>query len=307
MIPKRLAQGDTIGVVSPSTSITPESEDRFRQGMTFLENLGFRLVAGKHVRSTTWGYAASPREKAEDVNRMFADESVRAIICSQGGDTANACLPYLDWDTILSNPKVFLGISDITVLLNAIFHKTGLVTFHGNDVLWGFGRNPTEYDRQEFVARLMNAEIGQVKPNRERRTIRSGVAEGKLLGGNLNCLLKLAGTPYFPDFAGAILFVEALNISPARCDHLFQQLAQIGIFDQIRGAVIGYIDGLENDAHAVAQMEDVLLRVTADHDFPILKTGDFGHNCPNTVLPVGGTVRINADLRTMEILEPCVQ
>lgn len=307
MIPMRLGTGDTIGIVSPSTPVTQELEKQFKKGIEFLENLGFNTVVGEHVYSTAWGYAASPQEKAEDINRMFADESIKAIFCSQGGATANACLPYLNWNGIREHPKIFLGISDITVLLNAIHHKTGLVTFHGNDVMWGFGMNPTMYDKQEFIARLVNARIGEVRPRRERQTTRSGVAEGKLLGGNLHCLSKLAGTPYFPDFTGAIFFVEAIGITPEECDYLFQQLKQIGVFDQIRGVVIGYIDGLQNNENALMQMEDVLLHVTAEYNFPVLKADDFGHNCPNTVLPVGSNVRINAKERTIEILEKCVQ
>ena len=307
MIPKKLNKGDTIGIVSPSTPVTKELDGQLIKGIIFLESLGFKVVIGKHVYSTTWGYAASPQEKAEDINQMFADESIKAIICSQGGATANACLPYLNWNSIRENPKVFLGISDITVLLNAIHHRTALITFHGNDVMWGFGRNPTRYDEQEFIRRLMNGIIGEIPQNRERRTIRNGIAEGKLLGGNLHCLSKLAGTPYFPDFRRAILFVEAIGITPEVCDHLFQQLKQIGVFDQIRGVIIGYIDGLQNNENASMQMEDILLQVTAEYDFPVLKADDFGHNCPNTVLPVGGEVRINADRRTIEILEICVQ
>lgn len=307
MIPMRLGTGDTIGIVSPSTPVTQELEKQFKKGIEFLENLGFNTVVGEHVYSTAWGYAASPQEKAEDINRMFADESIKAIFCSQGGATANACLPCLNWNGIREHPKIFLGISDITVLLNAIHHKTGLVTFHGNDVMWGFGMNPTMYDKQEFIARLVNARIGEVRPRRERQTTRSGVAEGKLLGGNLHCLSKLAGTPYFPDFTGAIFFVEAIGITPEECDYLFQQLKQIGVFDQIRGVVIGYIDGLQNNENALMQMEDVLLHVTAEYNFPVLKADDFGHNCPNTVLPVGSNVRINAKERTIEILEKCVQ
>jgi muramoyltetrapeptide carboxypeptidase len=173
--------------------------------------------------------------------------------------------------------------------------------------MWGFGRNPTEYDKQEFITHLMDAGIGEILPSRDRRTIRNGIAAGKLLGGNLHCLMKLAGTPYFPDFTKAILFVEAIGITPEGCDHFFQQLKQMGVFDQICGAVIGYIDGLQNDEKVSMQMEDVLLRVTAEYDFPILKVNDFGHNCPNTVLPVGGKARINTDARTIEILEKCVQ
>jgi muramoyltetrapeptide carboxypeptidase len=307
LIPRKLSKGDAIGIVSPSTPVTPSLAGQCEAGVAFLESHGFRVVIGKHVHSTTLGYAASPREKAEDINQMFEDETIRAIICSQGGATANACLPYLNWDSIRKHPKVFLGISDIAVLLNAIHHKTGLITFHGNDLLWGFGRNPTTYDEQEFLACFINGRIGEIPPNRERRTIRPGIAEGRLLGGNLHCLLKLAGTPYFPDFAEAILFVEDIGIEPEGCDHLFQQLKQIGVFDQIRGVIIGYIDGLQNKENAVMQMEDVLLHVSAEYDFPVLKTDDFGHNCPNTVLPVGGRARIDADKGRIEILEECVQ
>jgi muramoyltetrapeptide carboxypeptidase len=272
-----------------------------------LENLGFEVVLSEHVFSTTWGYSASPQEKVEDIHQMFADPSIKAIICSQGGDTANACLPYLDWDLIQAHPKVFVGISDITVLLNAINVRTGLTTFHGNDVVWGFGRAPTQYDLREFFGRLIDGRIGPIDPNRARRTIRPGAARGKLLGGNLRCLLKLAGTPYFPDFTGSVLFLEGLNVTPERCDALFQQLLQIGVFDRIQGAVVGYIDGLQNDKNAKIQMEDVLLRVSEGYEFPILKVSDFGHNCPNTVLPVGGEVRIDAGRQKIEILDRCVQ
>ncbi len=306
ILPPRLHPGDRIGIVSPSTPVRPELGQQWQDGLAFLQSLGFEPVPGMHVRSASWGYTASPQEKVEDIHRMFADDEVRAIICSQGGATANACLPYLDWELIRSHPKILLGISDITVLLNAIHHKTGLVTFHGNDVLWGFGRDPTDYDRQEFLACLVDGRTGLIPPSRERRTIRGGAAEGKLLGGNLHCLLKLAGTPYFPDFRDAIYFVEAIGIDPVGCDTLFQQLKQMGLFDQVRGILVGYIDGLQNNEKALMQMEEVLLRLTPEYNFPILKASDFGHNCPNTTLPVGGRVRMDADKHTIEILDACV-
>jgi muramoyltetrapeptide carboxypeptidase len=307
MIPKQIKPGDKIGVVSPSTPVTEDPIAQFQKGVESLENMGLQVVIGKHVYSTTLGYAASPQEKAGDIDEMFADPSIKAIICSMGGVTANASLPYLDWDLIKAKPKIFLGISDITVLLNAIYAKTGLVTFHGNDVMWGFGRNPTSYDKQEFISRFIDAQIGKIKTNGERTTIRSGRAEGTLLGGNLQCLLKLAGTPYFPDFRNSLFFVESLDITPEMCDCLFRQLKQIGIFDGVQGAVIGYIDSLQKKKDASIQMEEVLLQVTSDYNFPILKVNDFGHNCPNTVLPVGAKVGIDADTQEIEILEQCVK
>lgn len=306
LIPPRLKKGDRIGVVSPSRAVMPELAGQFANGVKYLQGLGFEVVQGRNVFSSSWGYSASPEEKAEDINAMFADDSVRAVICSQGGANSNACLPYLDWELIRTHPKVFLGISDITVLLNAIHQQTGLVTYHGNDVVWGFGRVPTDYDRQEFISILVEGRSGKITPRGLRKTVRGGAAEGKLLGGNLPCLLKLAGTPYFPDFSEAIFFVEAIDISPEGCDQAFHQLKQIGFFERIRGAVVGYIDGLQNIENAPVQMEELLLHVSAGREFPILKVDDFGHNCPNTVLPVGGRLRLDADEHSLELLQACV-
>lgn len=307
LIPEGLKTSDAIGIVSPSSPVTQDLAAQFHAGISFLEELGFSVVIGEHVHSITLGYAATPREKADDINRMFADKAIKAILCSQGGDTANACLPYLDWDCIRENPKIFMGISDITVLLNAIQHRTGLVTFHGNDVIWGWGRSPQEYDRHEFITRFMEGGTGLIPANRERKEVRKGTSTGKLLGGNLRCLLKLAGTPYLPDFNEAILFVEALRISAEGCAAGFQQLGQMGVFDQINGVIVGYIDGMQKDGSPDVGMEDILAQVTEDYDFPILKVNDFGHNCSNTVLPVGGQVRFNTEELTVEILEKCVR
>lgn len=300
MIPRRLNKGDKIGMVSPSC---PPNRDSVQKGISSLEALGFIVVPGKHVNSTTWGYAASPQEKAEDINAMFADTSIKAVMAAAGGYTGNSCLPYLDWEVIAANPKIFLGMSDITPLLNAIYMKTGLVTFHETDVhSW----NSISYEEQEFMGRLVNGEVGLLRKNSTWKTVRSGQAEGKLLGGNLNCLLKLAGTAYWPNFSDSILILEAVDQPPKACDHLITQLKQIGIFEQVKGIVVGYIAGLQDREDAPIQMEDVLLRLTSEYDFPILKINEFGHNCPNTVLPIGVKVRVDSDKYEIEILEKCV-
>jgi muramoyltetrapeptide carboxypeptidase len=306
LLPQRLSPGDTIGVVAPSNPVSAEVDDQFAAGITYLEQMGFSLLIGEHVRSKTWGHGAAPQEKADDINRMFADRSVKAIICAQGGDTANACLPYLDWECIRDNPKIFLGISDITVLLNAIYHKTSLVTFHGNDVIWGFGRDPQAYDHEEFINRFVNGMTGEVPIRMPRHEVRGGQAEGTLLGGNLRCLLKLAGTPYFPDFRGAILFLEALHATPAGCEAGFNQLKQMGVFERVRGVLVGYIHGMQKDGRSDSEMEQVLLKVTSGYDFPMMKMNEFGHNCPNTALPVGARVRMDTAALTLEITQNCV-
>jgi muramoyltetrapeptide carboxypeptidase len=301
----RIQKNEKVGIVSPSNPITEDLIPQFNKGINFLKSLGLDVVIAKNALANTLGYSATPEEKAEDINMMFKDPSIKAIICSQGGTTANICLPLIEWEVIRRNPKIFLGISDITVLLNAIYAKTGLITFHGNDVAWGLGRELMPYDKQEFIERLFNGKIGLINSNGERTTIRGGTAEGRLLGGNLGCLLKLAGTPYFPDFEESILFIESYGFSPEGSYCNFAQLEQMGVFDKIKGIIVGYIYDENADQRSV-HMEDVLARATSKHCLPILKINDFGHNCSNTVIPVGAKVELNSDKKTIEILEECV-
>ena len=307
ILPERLKPGDVIGIVSPSEPLRAEHEAQYAAGVAWLESRGFLVKEGSSVRETPSGEAPTAIQKAEDLNHMFADPQVKGIICSQGGDSAQECLPYIDWDCIRKNPKIFTGISDITVLLNAIYQETGLVTFHGNDVMWGFGRTPQAYDRNEFVARFMAGRIGRIPAHGERIEVRAGRAEGRLVGGNLRCLLKLAGTRFFPDTQGAILFLEALHVTPEGCEDHFRTLEREGVFDKINGAIVGYIYSAQKDGGLDNPMAQILARMSAGCGFPILKVNDFGHNCPNTVLPVGGMVRMDTDDLSLEILEACVR
>ena len=306
-IPKRLSAGNTIGLIAPSDPVLPDQDERLLAGCDLLRSHGFNIKYGRNLFTNSLGFAATAQEKAEDINAMFGDPTVNAIICAQGGETANTTLPFIDWEAVRQNPKVFLGISDITVLLNAIYQQTGLVTFHGNDILWGFGNDPAPYDLQEFERVLIDGKLGPIPANQPRQTVRGGKAQGTLLGGNLGCLLKLAGTPYWPDFQDALLFVESYEISAKACHSAFHQMKQIGVFDQIKGVVVGYIDSMQRTETPKPHMEEVLLEVANDSDFPILKMNDFGHNCPNTVLPVGGEVFLDADQQILSVISPMLK
>ncbi|MBU1932253.1 LD-carboxypeptidase [Patescibacteria group bacterium] len=304
MIPKKLQIGDTIGIVSPSGAVSKELENQFDKGVDFLKNLGFKVRIGKNALSNTLKYSASPQEKADDINSMFADSEVKAIICSQGGANSNSILPLLDFAVIKDNPKIFLGISDITVLLNSIYQKTGLITFHGNDVMWGFGAEHTEYDEQEFIDRLVKGKIGEVKHNSEWKCIREGTAEGILIGGNLNCLNKLAGTEYLPDFEAKILLLETFDESnaPEDVEAELSRLKQMGVFEKIKGLWIGYYNHKSKIPY-----EEIVMNVVKDYDFPILKCDDFGHNTPNTTIPIGARIKIDAINKQVVLLDKCVE
>ncbi|MCL5066843.1 MAG: LD-carboxypeptidase [Thaumarchaeota archaeon] len=305
IVPRRLRSGDTIGIVSPSSKISRYGRRYLRQGIVYLQSLGFNVVLGKNALKECDYSAGTPEERAQDINTMFVDPNIRAIICSQGGNTAKPLLPLLDWDAIKEHPKIFMGFSNITVLLNAIYAKTELITFHGDGVI-KLGHDAKAYDRREFADRLIRGKIGKIKQNGTRKCVRTGTAAGRLIGGNLPSFMRLLGTQYLPDLTNSILFMEARVIEPGQCDSSFTQMKQAGIFEKVSGVIIGYIHTLQS-RKKLPQMEEILLRVTSDYDFPILKVNDFGHERPNTVLPLGVKTRLDAENKEFEIIQRCVR
>lgn len=151
LIPLKLSRGDSIGVIAPSDPIAPEFEGRLQDGQEVLESMGFRVKFGEFIHSDSLDNVASLLEKAQDIHTILSEPQINAVLRAQGGSTANAMLHLLDWELLRSNPKIFMGLSDITVLLNAIYQKTGLVTFHGGDLLWSFGNDLPDYEREAFT------------------------------------------------------------------------------------------------------------------------------------------------------------
>ena len=213
MIPNRLKKGDTIGIIAPSNPIKEDRKVYFENASRKFEQLGLKVVYSKNCfKKDKYGVSGGePEERAEDLNEMFANSKIKAIYCAQGGDTANQILPLINYEDIKKNPKLFIGMSDIDVLHLAINEKTGLIVFNGCDPKAGNGLHlDFEYSFENFQNRVMKG-IKQIYPSTQRKCIRKGVAEGKLIGCNLSSILKLAGTEYFPDFTDSILFVEALK------------------------------------------------------------------------------------------------
>jgi muramoyltetrapeptide carboxypeptidase len=295
LLANRLKKGDTIGIVSSSNPISSLEDEGFNKGLENLRKQGFNVVVGKNICSQV------PKERASDINLFFEDKTIDAIFSSEGGDTTQDTLPFVDFDIIKNNPKIFVGFSDNTVYNNAIYAKTGLIAFQGNDVRQGFGLQLSDYGVSEFEVRLIRGELGEIPANGERKTIVEGVAEGTLLGGNLRCLLKLKNTDMFPDFQNAILMLEAYHLSPEKCRILFSELDALKVFDKISGVIIGHVFGMQIEHPEDEQMEEIILEFVKDK--PILKCEDFGHKTPNATLPVGAKVRMDATNKKLEIVE----
>jgi len=302
MIAEKLNYGDTIGVVGVSNSLKLNNKyEQFFKAEQFLKNKGFNVKRGKYVLEDYYGSAGTKEQKAEDLMNMFEDKEVKAIICLEGGQTCNTFIDLLDYDIIKNNPKIITGYSDITVLLQSIYKKTGLVTFHGSSFIC-FGEDNAEEKYQEFESVFINKKMRKFE-NGYKKIIRNGSAFGNLIGTNLGCMMYLLGTEYLPDMEDNILLIESYETSPNECQRRFAHLKQYGTFDKINGIIIGYNYDLQKNGNLFPQMEDILLEYTKEYNFPIIKCNDFGHQIVNSIIPIGAKGKIDSNNKKVEIVE----
>ena len=313
LLPVPLVRGDTIGLVSPSSA----TDDSFNLQLAreAMEAFGFEVKAGPHLGSRHGYLAGTDAERAGDLNAMFADPSVKAIVCTRGGSGAARLLPLLDYDAIRRNPKVLLGYSDITALHCALQAKTGLVTFHGQIGSGSWNAfNADQFRRVFFERELMDyrnkVEAGdELVPRRNRTiTIRGGKVSGELVGGNLTVLAALAGSPYLPDFRGKILFLEDVGEAPYRIDRMLSTLKLMGALDKISGFIFGECtDCKPGDGYGSLTLEQIFDDYIRPLKIPAYRGAMIGHIREQFIVPVGGKVELDADAGTFRLLEPVFQ
>ena len=303
MLANKLNYGDTIGVIGVSNSIDLDENgyEVFCKAEEFFIKKGFKVKRGKYVLENYYGSAGTREQKAEDMMNMFKDKEVKAIICLTGGETCNTFIDLLDYEIIKQNPKIITGYSDITVLLQAIYKNTGLITFHGESFIH-FGEEDAEEKYKEFESAFINKKIGKFHTG-DKKIIRMGNAQGTLIGTNLGSMMHILGTEYLPDMQDKILLIESYRTSPNECQRRFAHLKQYGIFDKVKGIVIGYNYDLQKNGDIYPQMEDILLEYVKEYNFPIIKCNDFGHEMANSVIPIGVNVKIDCDNEKVEIVD----
>ena len=311
--PPLLREGDTVGIVSPTSPISALRPNRFERGIRNLAAMGFEVRAGEHARAVSGHTAGTAEQRVSDLHAMFSDDEVRAIICSIGGHNSNALLERLDYALIRRNPKMLIGYSDPTFLLLGIHRMTGLVTFHGPALMPQFGEpdGPHPYTEHWFRKTLMSANPpGELRPSRPSihnylewdrddtrprreephrgpQTVKPGRAEGPLVAGNLCTIAAMASTRYFPDLDGAILCVEiSEGENTAWTDRYLTHLRLLRAFEKASALVVGRThpaSGFSDEA----SLEEMLLAATDGSDLPVATGFDFGHTDPMLTLPIG--------------------
>jgi len=310
--PPRLKAGDTVGLINPAGATF--HPDDVVMAAEILAALGLKMKTGEHLLDR-YGYLAGTDDaRAEDINTMFADPQVAAILTLRGGWGCNRLLDLLDYKLIGRNPKILMGYSDITSLLLALNAKTGLVTFHGpvGTSTWN------EYSTNFVKKLLFNAEVFSMENPRETGdnlvqtedrilTINGGKAKGKLLGGNLSVLAAMVGSEYLPDFNGNILFLEDVREGIYRIDRMLTHLKLAGILSQLSGFIFGKC----NDCNPGKGFGSLTLEeVFNDHikplGIPAWSGAMIGHIDKKFTIPLGIETEIDADSGKISLLEPAV-
>jgi muramoyltetrapeptide carboxypeptidase len=308
--PEFLAPGDTIGVYSPSSGIETELRDNYERGKRLLLERGYRVREAEHTFSWQAHYSAEGQTKVEDFLSLLLDHNVKAILPTLGGTTAHQMLPHLPWSEIPNHPKMIFGFSDNSLQCNVITDRIGLVTFHGHsDVVFGLGDLGDEEKMRTFATKgsytremFFDTLEGRLRPGEVRkatnwRVLRTGQAEGRLLGGNLDVLDIVRGTPYEFEWKEKILFWEAAYIELHRVDLLLAGLAMTGALANIRGMIVGKGTNLSEQffAQKHESLDEIILRHCDPFDFPILVDADIGHDMECCMLPVGAQARIEGE------------
>ena len=307
--PPRLKKGDTVGLISPAS----KSLERFEYQISeeLVSALGLMPKRGQFV-GKDYGYlAAKDKERAADVNAMFADKSVKAVMAVRGGWGCARILPYLDFDMIAKNPKPLIGYSDITALHLALQAKTGLVSFHGPNATGTWGSQTVD----SFVPILFGAakqkyanpvleEDRLVQKKWRTQAITSGKAKGRLIGGNLTVMTALVGTPYMPDMDGAILFLEDVDEAEYRVDRMLTQMGQAGLLSGLAGVVFGQCSSCSTSS--AFTLSDVLDQHIKPLGVPAYQGAFFGHISNQFTVPLGVDAEIDADKGTLRLLEAAV-
>lgn len=332
--PPALRAGDTVGIVSPSWFGGEEFLHRARRGIATLQSLGYKARIAPHAFDNAGHVSAPASKRAADLHAMFADPDIRMILCTIGGTHASELLPFLDYELIRANPKIFMGFSDITVLHNAIRSEAGLVTFYGPALLtdWaeypqmpGFSkdfalralvsRNPigelsaAEWWTDEFLDWTTRADESRPRhtyPGQSRLWIRDGQGSGPLVGGCLESLQHLRGTRWWPDLDGSVLFIETSEecSSPESADAMLIDYANMGVFDRIAGLLVARPYGF--DAEQRARFVDLLTRRVAPFSFPVVANLDFGHTTPQMTIPMGVRMEIDSTRQSIAVTESAV-
>ena len=278
-----LNKGDKIGVISCSNGLNIKHKNIIDELKLNLKSLDIDMVEGDTLYAKEYNlFSGTGEEKARALEKLFLDKDIKMIFDISGGDLANEVLDFLDFNLIKENPKPFFGYSDLTVLLNAIYSQCDITTY--NYQLRNLVGKFKEEQMQNFKASFIEGKEDIF--NLDYKWINGSHLEGRIVGGNIRCLLKLAGTKYMPDFKDKILFLESFSGNSAKMVTYITQYKNLGVFNEVKGIILGEFTEMERE-DLKPDIVERLKRVIGEINIPILKTRDLGHGADAKCIPIG--------------------
>lgn len=288
IVPCALSPGDKIGIVAPGS---PFDRMKFAKGISVLKGMGFQIVFSKELYQTSGYLAGSDTHRANLLNAAFADKQIKAIWCARGGYGALRILKYIDYANISAHPKIFIGCSDASAILNYVYFRCGLVSFHGPMIESLSSADETTI---KGLHDIFSNQTLIVTPQKSI-IIHSGKATGIVLGGNLTTICHLIGTPFQPSFSGHILLLEDTGEAPYRIDRMLSQMNLAHCFDGISGIMLGSFEKCGD----IDQIYNIFHDIFCHADIPILAGFNIGHGYPNITIPFGIKARLDTDAGTL--------
>ena len=301
IIPEPLKPGATLAVVSPASA--PKAE-KLNRGLKYLESKGYSIIESPNLRGKNKYLSGQSADQVSDLHWAFENEDVDMIICSRGGYGTPRYLDDLDYELITSNPKWFVGYSDITALQNALGVETGLVTVTGPMVAVEMAQEEgiDPFTEECFWKLLTEPVSGQVLQNPDDiapKIHAGGSGEGPIVGGCLSLFDNLMGTPYFPDVTGGILILEDIGENVQHIDRMLSQFKMAGFFhgeDRINGLMLGqFIDAWENADEDDFTLDELIRDIIGEVDFPVISNVAYGHGMRKMSFPLGAEASLNGE------------
>jgi len=318
ILPEKLKKGDTIGIISPAGAV--KEENLWESTIKYFENKDYKVKIAPHSCDKNAYLAGKDEDRLSDLINFFTDKEIKAILCSRGGYGTFRLLEKIDWEIIRNNPKIFVGYSDITALLNNFVEKSGIVSFHGPLALSDFGvKEKNKYTEENF----WNILEGKVKiPYSFENPIKyeciiAGKTQGVLMGGNLVVLCGLLGTPYFPDLTGKILLLEDIGEPLYKIDRMLMQLKLAGVFKKVSGILFGEFTAIaESDTLSFSASEasvricqnkltpaNIIKELTDGLNIPVGYGFTASHSTQKATLPLGVKYNFDSADFKLEIIE----
>lgn len=277
-----LRENDTIGLISCSNGLNLNNKSKIDSLINLLHSLNLNVITSASIYKDKNNYTHNEEFRANELMNFYKNNNIKAIFDLSGGDLCNEILDYLNYDIISKSNIPFIGYSDLTVILNSLYAKTNLINYNYQirNLIGEDSDNQINYFKEVFLS------DSDMLKKINYKFIKGNYMEGTLIGGNIRCFLKLAGTKYMPTFEHKILFLEALSGDINKISSFIAQYKQIQDLSKLSGVILGNFTEFEN-TYGYYELENLILNKFKDYDFPIIKTSELGHNSNSKAIPLG--------------------